>query len=77
MRHKRPGWVLEPVQTPGSSQPTKKKVKLTDPATGGNKKHLILPINEKIRRYIGNFMKKLRPPGTLIILCETRGPEAK
>ena len=57
MRHKRLGWVLEPVQTPGSSQPAKKKVKLADPATGGNKKHLILPTNEKIRQYIGNFMK--------------------
>ena len=37
LRFKRPRWVPLPVQTPGSSQPAKKKVKLADPAVGGNK----------------------------------------
>jgi len=37
LRFKRSRWVPPPVQTPGSSQPAKKKVKLTDPAVGGKK----------------------------------------
>jgi len=45
LRFKRPRWVPPPVETPGSSQPAKKKVKLTDPAVGGKNIYILYPIS--------------------------------
>ena len=40
LQYKRPRWVPEPMQTPGSSQPAIKRDKMKDPAVGGKNRSI-------------------------------------